>query len=129
VRVAHRHLHGLVAEQLGDGPQRGPAHHQPGRERVPQVVPREVLDLGELQGGVEAVLDVLHGLADLRPRRVRKHVRGLGLPRRMELFERAFGGQVERDRERTSALGPWNPHDAVGEVDLIPPQVEETPAP
>ena len=82
--VAHRHLHRLMAEQLGDGPQRGPAHHQPGRERVPKVVPREVLDLGELQGGVEAVLDVLYGLADLRPRRVREYVRrfGLRLPKR-----------------------------------------------
>jgi hypothetical protein len=48
-----------MAEQLGDGAQRGPAHHQPGRERVPQAVPGEVFDLGQLQSGVESVLDVL----------------------------------------------------------------------
>jgi hypothetical protein len=32
--VAQRHLHGRVAEELGDGAQRGAAHRQPGGERV-----------------------------------------------------------------------------------------------
>ena len=48
MRVAHRHLERLVAEQLGDAPERGAAHHQPRGERVSEVVPGEVPDLSLL---------------------------------------------------------------------------------
>ena len=34
---------------------------------LPQIVPPKVLNLGEFQGGVEAVLDVLHGSPTFGP--------------------------------------------------------------
>ena len=50
------HLHRLVAAQRGDGAPGGAAHHQPRRERVPQVVPRDVLNPGELEGAWQPFL-------------------------------------------------------------------------
>jgi DNA-binding transcriptional ArsR family regulator len=42
---------------------------------VPQIMPSEVPDLGDLECRVEPVLDVFDGLASLSTRRVREHVR------------------------------------------------------
>ena len=39
-------------------------------------MPGEVLDAGELQGGVEAVLDVLHGFAGVRSEIAREGAQG-----------------------------------------------------
>ena len=66
-----------MAEQLGDAAERGAAHHQPRREGVPEVVPGEVFDAGELQGGAEAVLDVMHRFARRLAELVREDVRVL----------------------------------------------------
>ena len=44
MRITHGHLHRLVSEQLADRADRRATHHEPGRERVTQVMPPEVLD-------------------------------------------------------------------------------------
>jgi hypothetical protein len=46
-----------MAEEFGDGAQRCALHDQPGRERVPEVVPGEVLALSDLESRVEGVLE------------------------------------------------------------------------
>ena len=51
---------------------------------MPQVVPGEFLDTGELQRGVETVLDVLHGFAGVRAGLVREDVLRVGLTRAEE---------------------------------------------
>ena len=55
-----------MTEELGHGAQGSALHDQPGRERVPKIVPGEVFDLRHLKCGVKAILDVpdrLSGLA------------------------------------------------------------------
>ncbi|MGB7219105.1 MAG: hypothetical protein WBD07_09885 [Vicinamibacterales bacterium] len=64
-----------MAEQLGDAAQRRTAHHEPGRKGVPQIVPREVRDIGEFQGSVKPVLDVLDRLTRARAGLVWEHPR------------------------------------------------------
>jgi hypothetical protein len=76
VGVAHHHPQALVAEQFRDGAKAHPGHDQPGGEIVPEVVPREIVDLGGPERGVERVLHVEHRLARvLGVPRVAEHVR------------------------------------------------------
>jgi len=49
MRVAHHHPQPAVAEELGDRTQRRAFHHQPGRKRVPEIMPGEVGNAGELE--------------------------------------------------------------------------------
>jgi hypothetical protein len=41
------------------------SRHNPAIGMMPQIMPREVLDVGNLERGVKRVLDVLHGLTGL----------------------------------------------------------------
>jgi hypothetical protein len=57
VRIALGHRQCLVAHQILHGSDIDPAHHQPRRERVPQVVPPEVSDASPLQCRREDAVD------------------------------------------------------------------------
>src|SRR6266849_5261839 len=93
-----------------------------------KVVPGEVLDAGNLAGGVEDVLDVLDRLTGVRAGLVREDVLRLRLARLEQFLERGLRRDVERQGERPAALGARNPHHGIGEVDLIPAQVEQAAA-
>jgi len=128
VRVAHRHLQRLVAEQLGNGTQLGAAHHQPGREGVPQIVKAEVFEEGVLDRRVKAPLQVLERRGRLLALPVDENI-DLVLLRVPEPLERGAGGRAERDRVRPAVLGPRYAGDPVVPVDPARLQAKEVATP
>jgi len=108
VGITHRHLQRLMTEQFGDAAQRRPAHHEPRREGVPQVVPSEVGNLGDLKGGMESVLDVLDRFALAGARLVWEDPRALGVATTMQGLNHPFGRGVQRQRQRATTLRAWD---------------------
>lgn len=62
MRVAHRHLDFFVSHEIGNGAQINPGHDQTTGERMPQVVPSEILDLRRLKRIVEPVTGALQAI-------------------------------------------------------------------
>jgi hypothetical protein len=46
--IPHHHAQAAMAEEFGHRSKRGTLHDQPGSEGVPQIMPGEVFDLGDL---------------------------------------------------------------------------------
>jgi hypothetical protein len=55
MRITHGHFNCLVSEQLGYCSQIDPFHDQPGSERVPKIMPREVLDASDFHSIFEPI--------------------------------------------------------------------------
>ena len=94
---------------------------------MPQIVPREVVDLSQLQGRVEAVLDVLDWLALVGTRGVGEYVaRGRAWrTSRVQFLEGGERRRVQGQRQCAATFRAGDPHDPVREVDLVPAQVEQ----
>src|SRR5437660_885898 len=102
--IAHDHPESSMAEQFGDGAERGAFHHQPRRERVAQVMPREVLDLRCVECRVEGILHILDWLARLATVRVCKYERTVQNAIVVQRLQRRQRGGVQRQRMWTAAL-------------------------
>jgi hypothetical protein len=68
---------------------------------VPQIMPREVFDFGDLDGRVEAVLDILNRLAGVATRRMREHVRTVRHSVGIERLQCRQHSRVQGDRRNS----------------------------
>jgi hypothetical protein len=116
VRVAHHHAKATMAQELGDRPERGSLHDEPGREGVPQVVPGEVLDVCHLERRLKRVLDVLNRFARLTAGRMRERVGTVRKPLVEQGLQRREHRRIQRHRVGTAALGPGNAENAVQKI-------------
>ena len=80
---------------------------------MPEIVPGEILDLGNLERGVKRILDVLHRLAGLASAGVREHVGASGKALRIQRLQCRYDRRVQRHGVRPTTLGPWHANDAV----------------
>ena len=113
--VAHRHCDRLVTERLLQFLQRPATLHEPGRERVTQIMKPEALDTGRGQRG-------LPGAAERVPLARPEHVPLCAV--RPPTGQNGVSVQTERHFATPTALRQLQPDHAPGTVNAVPCQPE-----
>src|SRR6266704_1932604 len=109
--VPASHLNRLVAHKFLDNLDRDSSHHKAAGKRVPETMPREILDARVLDGRLEPV----SGLLDVenRPGSVSTLVKG---------EKGVHGAPIQWDVARLPVLAQAHPQDSLVKVHIFPRQ-------